>query len=49
MQGEVDFGTRREPIAINAEAMRYYIDVLQMLCTTDEAAVRGRREAWRSD
>ena len=26
---EVDFGTRPEPIAINAEAMRYYIDVLQ--------------------
>ena len=38
-----------DPIAIHADALSYYVDVLQMLRKTDEAAVVARREAWRDE
>jgi hypothetical protein len=46
---DIDSDTRLDPIAIHAEALHYYVDVLCMLRTTDKTAVTRRREAWRAE
>ena len=45
----MDAKSDRDPIAVDMEALRYYVDVLQMLFTTGGAAVRERRDAWRTE
>jgi hypothetical protein len=47
--GTNDEDMRLGPIAINMEALHFYIDVLQMLRRTDGAAMTERRDAWRAE